>query len=258
MRRLGRDLEAIMASLAAKARFPEMEEVGCSLPDEHRCISGWHVLPDGGAGRAYARCPRAAAARAEERAAEIAGEQTFETFEKAWEPDAFTAVRLWTDYCLKGESVRLAMIRSDGQQTNTGCGKTHLLRAAARELTRAGRWAEIVTSHALSGVVRGRALYEQFERGNAEVETKKWSSCEILIIDDLGLEETAGPITGSYLVGLLDSREGASHALASNLSQNEMTSRYGAALVSRLLAGAYIPPLRGNDFRQGSPLERRS
>ncbi len=251
MRRLGDELEALLVRLAAKAVPPEMEEVGCSLPDDHRCVGGWHIRPDGGAGTAYTRCPQATAASAKERASAIPGEQTFETFEKARELDAFTAAQLWTDSCLKGESARLALIRREGQEINTGCGKTHLLRAAARELARAGRWVEMVTAQALTGVVRGRALYDQFERGNAEIETKKWSSCEILILDDLGMEETAGPITGGYLAGLLDARGRGPHALASNLSEGEMTSRYGAALVSRLLADAHMPPLTGVDFRRG-------
>ncbi len=252
MRRPRVDLDVLITRLASSARVPDIEETGCVLPADQRCVGGWHVKADGGAGIAYARCPRAMEARAEERAAGIPGEQTFETFEKVHEMEAFLSARLWTECCLKGEPAKLALIRGESQQSNTGCGKTHLLRAAARELTRAGKWVEIVTSQSLTSVVRGRALYEQIERGNAEVEAKKWSSSEVLILDDLGLEETSGPITGSFLVGVLDARGDASQAFATNQSERELTSRYGAALVSRLLGGAHAPPLAGNDFRRGT------
>jgi hypothetical protein len=243
----------ILANLRNASRVPEMDEVGCSLPDGHCCTSGWHVRRDGGAGTAYERCPRALEEGAAKRAEEITGPvgpQTFENFEKFREIEAFSAATLWTECCLRSEPAKLALLRSEGATTNTGCGKSHLLRAAARELAKAGRWVEIVTAPALTAVVRKRALYDQAERGSAEVETKKWTSCEVLILDDLGVEETADLITASFLLGLFDGREGKPHALASNCTEQELQSRYGPALVSRLLGGAHLPALRGADYRR--------
>ena len=151
---------------------------------------------------------------------------------------------------------QLALFRPEALETNTGCGKTHLLRAAARELAQSGRWVELVTAPELTAVVRGRALYDPFERSEAEIQAKRWSRADVLILDDLGQEETSGPATASFLVGLLDLRVGRALGWSSNLSEAGLKGRYGAPLVSRLLCGALAPGLRGKDYRKSWSGER--
>jgi len=189
----------------ALAMAPEPEP--CDLPPGHTCFGGWHVRPDGGAGTAYARCPGWQARRAEGRAGRVPGVQTFESFERFREPAALGAARSWTAACRDGRPAKLALLRPATLETNTGCGKTHLLRAAARELTKSGRWVELATAPELTAVVRGRALFDSFERSTAEIQVKRWSRADVLLLDDLGQEETAGPATAGFLVGLLDLRE---------------------------------------------------
>lgn len=246
-------LAPLLARLQQRLGEPEIEapdqEQGCALPLGHRCTRGWHWRGDGGAGTAYTRCPRTLALRREQAAAEMPGEETFESFESIREPDAFQACRLWAALSCTGVA-KLALLRPQGIAENTGCGKTHLLRAAARELTRAGRWVELLSAWDLTKVVRGRAMYDSLERSTAEITVKRWTACEVLILDDLGQEETAAPITAGFLVGLLDDRDDKSFASASNLSEPELRNRYGAPLVSRLLGGAHVPALRGRDYRR--------
>lgn len=221
----------------------------CELPARHHCSGSWHWRDDGGAGSAYERCPREVERRRQAAAGQLPGEQTFEAFEALLEPDGFRAARRWA---AAGGAARLALLRT-GSRPNTGCGKTHLLRAAARELTRAGRSVELVTAWALAAAVRGRALYAAAERAAAESAVQRWAACDILLLDDLGQEESAPAPTAGFLIGLLDERElrGAGGlAFASNLAEPELAQRYGAPLVSRLLGGALVPALQGRDYRR--------
>jgi len=257
-----RDLGRLLAHLEGRFNRLSAEELAarerprCALPPGQHCSSGWHWREDGGQGTAFARCGRATAARAAAAAAEIPGEQTFESFEQLRENEAFQAARRWAGSSVAGASAgakdrrTLALIRPDAIAMSSGCGKTHLLRAAARSLARAGRWVEYVTAPDLTRTVRGRALYDGTERGAAEIAVAKWRRSEALILDDLGQEETAAPITAAFLVGLLDERKGERLAFATNASERELSARYGVPLVSRLLAGAEIPTLRGIDFRR--------
>jgi len=245
-----RRLNGLLERLAAEAGGfePAGEPAACDLPGRHHCSGSWHWRDDGGAGSAYERCPRAVERRRQAAAAHVPGEQTFETFEALLEPDGFRAARHWAADCGAGEA-RLALLRS-GSRPNTGCGKTHLLRAAARELTRAGRWVELATAWDLTAAVRGRALYDAAERAAAEVAAKRWIACEVLLLDDLGQEETAPAPTAGFVIGLLEGRGARSLAFATNLTEPELTQRYGAALVSRLLGGALLPALQGRDYRR--------
>jgi DNA replication protein DnaC len=249
----GRSLGELLAAIERRpsgrdgaASSTQREPERCALPPGHSCSGGWHVRPDSGAGTAYGRCPRWRAERAEAAARELPGVQTFDSFERFREPAAFNAVRSWVDSCRNPSDPagKLALLR------HTGCGKTHLLRAATRELTRSGRWVELATALELTAVVRGRALYDSFERSEAEIQAKRWSRADVLIVDGLGLEETAGPATAGFLVGLLEQREGRSLGFSSNLGEAGLESRYGAPLASRLLAGTAVPALRGMDYRK--------
>ncbi len=253
-----RDLGAVLAQLTRRFTRLSAEELAareqprCALPAGQHCSSGWHWREDGGRGTAFARCRRAIAARAAAAAAEIPGEQTFENFEQLRENAAFQAARRWAGSAgaLAVGRRTLALIRPDDIAENSGCGKTHLLRAAARTLARAGRWVEYVTAPDLTRTVRGRALYDGTERGAAEIAVARWRRSDALILDDLGSEETAAPITAAFLVGLLDEREGERLAFATNAGERELTYRYGVPLVSRLLAAAEVPKLSGTDFRR--------
>ncbi|MEP7013077.1 MAG: ATP-binding protein [Acidobacteriota bacterium] len=261
---MARDLGGLLGGVERRLAVLPAEELAarerprCALPPGQHCSSGWHWRQDGGQGTAFSRCGRATAARAEAAAAEIPGGQTFESFERLRENDAYLAARRWAD----AESVggeggmggvgrrTLALLRPETVAETTGCGKTHLLRAAARALVRTGRWVEYVTAPDLTRTVRGRALFDGAERGAAEIAVRKWHRCDALILDDLGQEETAAPITAAFVVGLLDEREGERLAFATNASERELALRFGVPLVSRLLGGADVPSLRGTDYRR--------
>ncbi len=255
---MARDLGGLLAHLEGRFDRLSAEELAaresprCALPAGQRCSSGWHWREDGGQGTAFARCGRATAARAQAAAAVIPGAQTFESFEQLRENEAFQAARRWAGWAAAGAKGprALALVRPDAVAMSSGCGKTHLLRAAARTLARAGRWVEYVTAPDLTRTVRGRALFDGTERGAAEIAVAKWRRSDALILDDLGQEETAAPITAAFLVGLLDEREGERLAFATNASERELELRYGAPLVSRLLSGAEVPALCGIDFRR--------
>ncbi|HZF10704.1 MAG TPA: hypothetical protein VFE33_18100 [Thermoanaerobaculia bacterium] len=250
-----RSLGELLAAVERRILHSQAREAGeatepapCVLPPGHDCMGGWHLRPDGGWGTAYGRCPRWQARRAETAAREVAGEQTFESFEGLREPAAFQAARAWVAAGRAGSGT-LALLRPEALDTNTGCGKTHLLRAAARELVRGGRQVELATALALTAVMRGRGLYDNAERSEADLVARRWSQADVLLLDDLGQEESAGPATAGFLVGLLDQREGRPLGWSTNLSESGLRRRYGAPLVSRLLSGALTPVLLGRDYR---------
>jgi hypothetical protein len=250
----GRSLGELLVALERRGDTQDRapgppEPVRCPLPPGHSCLGGWHLRLDGGAGTAYGRCPRWRAKRAEAAARVVPGGQTFATFERFREPEAYGAARAWVEACRAGLG-KLALLRPETLESNTGCGKTHLLRAADRELAGSGRWVELVTAPDLTTVVRGRALFDPAERSAAEIQAKRWSRADVLVLDDLGQEETSGPVTAGFLVGLLDQREDRSLGWSSNLGEAGLRSRYGPPLVSRLLGGALVPGLRGRDYRQ--------
>lgn len=127
-----------------------------------------------------------------------------------------------------------------------GLGKTFLSACIARSVADSG-----------FSVVYDTAdkLFTDFESvkfgGNPADATKKYLSCDLLIIDDLGTEMTT-QFTQSVLYQVINTRlmEGRPVIVSTNLNDEALRKRYSAPIASRLL-GAYETCLfLGRDIRQ--------
>jgi len=127
----------------------------------------------------------------------------------------------------------------------SGLGKTMLASCIAGEVIAGG--ASVVYDTAFS--LFAKFEDEKFGR-DTDGGTKRYSSCDLLILDDLGCEMTTA-YTSSVLYNLVNTRllSGKKTILCSNLSLTEISKRYGSSLYSRL-AGDYLTLIfYGEDIR---------
>jgi len=260
--RSGEELEA--ESLALQARRVELLrqnglpadwlEPIFSCPD---CHDSGH-LPNG----AMCACLRGLYIR--EQTAELSpllrtGEESFENFRPELYPD--TPVQ-------DGESPRRHMERvlqacrawamNFGPRSQNllfcggpGLGKTFLAGAIARVVAENGH------SVAYDGVgaVLGAFETQKFSRdpveaGEASARVRQLLGCELLILDDLGTEMITSFTTGA-LYAILNGRlvAGKKTVVTTNLSADQLASRYGPQISSRLLGDFHRLDFRGNDIR---------
>ena len=185
------------------------------------------------------------------------GEATFDSFRFDYYDDA-----VWPDY---GTSPRANMernfdvCRDYAQQFSkgsgnlllsggTGLGKTLLSACIARVVSDGGYSVVYDTA--------GR-IFSRFEeakfRGDAEgdADAKRCQRCDLLIVDDLGTEMTTSFVQ-SALYQLVNGRlmEGKATIISTNLAPEELGTRYGGAVLSRLEGEYEILPFFGEDIRR--------
>lgn len=185
------------------------------------------------------------------------GEATFDSFRFDYYDDA-----VWPDY---GASPRANMernfdvCRDYAQQFSkgsgnlllsggTGLGKTFLSACIARVVSDGGYSVVYDTA--------GR-IFSRFEeakfRGDAEgdADAKRCQRCDLLIVDDLGTEMTTSFVQ-SALYQLVNGRlmEGKATIISTNLAPEELGTRYGGAVLSRLEGEYEILPFFGEDIRR--------
>ena len=185
------------------------------------------------------------------------GEATFDSFRFDYYDDA-----VWPDY---GTSPRANMernfdvCRDYAQQFSkgsgnlllsggTGLGKTFLSACIARVVSDGGYSVVYDTA--------GR-IFSRFEeakfRGDAEgdADAKRCQRCDLLIVDDLGTEMTTSFVQ-SALYQLVNGRlmEGKATIISTNLAPEELGTRYGGAVLSRLEGEYEILPFFGEDIRR--------
>lgn len=129
----------------------------------------------------------------------------------------------------------------------TGLGKTHLSTSvAAKVITGGGS----VVYESVGQVI---SAYEEKRFGGdySSDRDRKYSECDLLIIDDLGTEVT-NQFTVSCLYSLINERivRNLSTIINTNLGQGELRERYTDRIASRLF-GEYMPlGFSGRDVRQ--------
>ncbi len=185
------------------------------------------------------------------------GEATFDSFRFDYYDDA-----VWPDY---GTSPRANMernfdvCRDYAQQFSkgsgnlllsggTGLGKTFLSACIARVVSDGGYSVVYDTA--------GR-IFSRFEeakfRGDAEgdADAKRCQRCDLLIVDDLGTEMTTSFVQ-SALYQLVNGRlmEEKATIISTNLAPEELGTRYGGAVLSRLEGEYEILPFFGEDIRR--------
>ena len=133
----------------------------------------------------------------------------------------------------------------------TGLGKTYLSGCVAREVTRRG----FSVAYDAAGSIFDALSARRFSRApeeerQAREAARRYLGCDLLILDDLGSEQDL-PSARSSLYELVNSRlqAGQHTIISSNLSTQDIGSRYGAQIGSRL-AGLYRElTFYGDDLR---------
>lgn len=130
---------------------------------------------------------------------------------------------------------------------DTGLGKTFLSACIARSVAEQG----------FSVVYESAAhLFERLEKAKfsgdtaAGEEAEKYTSCDLLIVDDLGTE-MGGQFVTAALYTLLNDRliAGKATIISTNLTNEEMQKRYSAQILSRLRGSYKRMAFVGDDIR---------
>ncbi len=130
---------------------------------------------------------------------------------------------------------------------DTGLGKTFLSACIARAV--ADRGFSVVyesAGHLFSNLERAKFNADE----EARAEAKKYSDCDLLIIDDLGTE-MPGQFTTAALYSLVNDRMLAGKAMivSTNLNVDEMGRRYSPQIASRLRGNFTRVAFLGDDIR---------
>ena len=132
-----------------------------------------------------------------------------------------------------------------------GLGKTFLSACIARTVSESGF--SVVYDTAVN--IFSRFEDKKFSRDaedtrEARDETRRYLSCDLLILDDLGSEMTT-PFVQSALYTLINSRLTADRrtVISSNLSMEDVRRRYAPQIASRLEGEYRVLPFFGEDIR---------
>ena len=129
----------------------------------------------------------------------------------------------------------------------TGLGKTFLSACIARTVAYRGYSVAYETAAHLFGNLE-QARFNPTEDSRREAE--KYTSCDLLILDDLGTE-MPGQFVTSALYSLLNDRilGGKAMVISTNLNVEEMSRRYSPQIASRLHGGFTRLTFVGEDIR---------
>ena len=130
---------------------------------------------------------------------------------------------------------------------DTGLGKTFLSACIAR--TVADRGYSVVyesSGHLFSKLERAKFSGDE----DAREETKKYSECDLLIVDDLGTE-MPGQFTTAALYALVNDRllAGKPMIISTNLNTEDLSRRYSPQIASRLRGSFTRVAFLGDDIR---------
>jgi len=185
------------------------------------------------------------------------GREAFDQFRLDYYPDAYDAAIGASPRAIMERNFKAC--RNYAQQFSmksgnllfnggTGLGKTFLSACIARAV--ADRGYSVVyesAGHLFSKLER--AKFSSDEEARADV--KKYTACDLLIIDDLGTE-LPGQFVTSALYNLLNDRllAGKPMVISTNLNvMEELPRRYSAQVVSRLQGNFKLIPFVGEDIR---------
>ena len=130
---------------------------------------------------------------------------------------------------------------------DTGLGKTFLSACIARTVADRGYSVVYESAGHLFGKLE-RAKFENDE--TAREEMKKYTACDLLIIDDLGTE-MAGQFVSAALYSLINDRllAGKPMIVSTNLNSEDLSRRYSAQIASRLRGSFMRVAFLGEDIR---------
>lgn len=126
---------------------------------------------------------------------------------------------------------------------NTGCGKTHLAIAIAKQIPtedrqQRGSWELIpgtIFTTAPELLLKIRSAFRDDAKQSEEQLIDYYSGCELLILDDLGSEKTSEfAVTTLYVIIDRRIRDCRKTIITTNMDQHEIEQIFGARIASRL------------------------
>ena len=130
---------------------------------------------------------------------------------------------------------------------DTGLGKTFLSACIAKAVTERGFSVAYESAGHMFGNME-RAKFENDEESREKV--KKYTACDLLIIDDLGTEMT-GQFNTSSLYTLINDRilSGKATIISTNMTTDDIVRRYNPQIASRLRGSFQRVAFLGEDIR---------
>lgn len=133
----------------------------------------------------------------------------------------------------------------------TGTGKTYLAGCAAQKVSERGM--SVMTLTAFAANNRFLKYHTSFDDSKASY-LDPLLDCSLLIIDDLGTESILKNVTLEYLYQVINERNlsGKLTLITTNLTPNQLLSRYGERIYSRIFdkSLSYAVYLKSNDIRK--------
>ena len=132
-----------------------------------------------------------------------------------------------------------------------GLGKTFLSACIARTVSEEGHSVVYDTAGSVFSQFEARHFRRDAQDlREAQDETRRYLSCELLILDDLG-SEWVTPLSQAALYELINTRlsEGLHTVISSNLSLEEAARRYPSQVISRLEGEYHVLHFFGEDIR---------
>lgn len=128
-----------------------------------------------------------------------------------------------------------------------GLGKTHLSLAIANEII--SKDYNVIYGSAQNLI--NEVSRESFDRSGSTVKIDSLTSCNLLILDDLGTEFVS-PLSISVVYNIINTRllKGLSTIINTNLNIKEISETYNDRIASRIIGSYTICPFFGNDIRQ--------
>ena len=185
------------------------------------------------------------------------GDQSFDTFSLEWYPTRVNermgrSVREHMEHVFETCSNFARHFEKNGGNLlltgPTGVGKTFLSACIAREVTERGFSVVYDTAAAIFRVMENEYFRRGEEDNSAAVE--RFLRCDLLIIDDLGTE-LASAFVQSAFYRIINTRlmTGKSTVISTNLSPDEISTRYSDQILSRIEGEYEILPCLGEDIR---------
>lgn len=133
----------------------------------------------------------------------------------------------------------------------SGTGKTYLASCIANSISQKGCTVILITAFKLNEIF---LKYHIDFKGDGRDYIENLNNCDLLIIDDLGTENTLKNVTNEYLLSLISERlYNNKHTLVTtNLNGEQLRQKYDDRLYSRLTDKnkTYIFNFKGQDLRQ--------
>lgn len=187
------------------------------------------------------------------------GQETFDNFELDWyddTPDRATGIsprsamefvyETCVEYARKFGKNSYNLLMRGG----TGLGKTFLSTCIAKVVSERGFSVVYDTASSVFGKLEEEKFSKSSNIQEIQSEVRRYMSCDLLIIDDLGTEMTTSFVT-SALYNLINTRlmTGKKTIISTNLTETELKARYSQQIVSRLEGEYQVLPFYGRDIR---------